>query len=146
MNNMSDLILEQRTASQTDKKTRKKRGNRTFFLFVCVWIIIICSGILGAKWYTDRIQQTLSADLERQTASQITAMQQAYEARMLQLETNYTEDLAELKTKVDALNELLLFTKDNADSKTDNSNKLYTQLNEVKKQLNELKKSLDVLK
>ncbi|OMF24426.1 hypothetical protein BK133_22825 [Paenibacillus sp. FSL H8-0548] len=143
---MSDMILEQRTASQYDKKTRRKKGNRTFFLFVCIWIIIICSGILGAKWYAERMQQTLSADLERQTASQITAMQQAYEARMLQLETNYTTDLAELKAKVDALNELLTFTKDNADSKTDNSNKLYTQLNEVKKQLNELQKSLDVLK
>ncbi|MNW18345.1 hypothetical protein D3C71_2178750 [compost metagenome] len=65
---------------------------------------------------------------------------------MQQLEANYTNDLAELKTKVDALNELLTFTKDNADSKTDNSNQLYTQLNEVKKQLNELQKSLEVLK
>lgn len=146
MNRMSDLILEQRTASPYDKKTRKKKGNRTFLLFVSVWLIIICSGILGAKWYTDRIQQTLSADLERQTASQIAAMQQAYEARMLQLETSYASELAELKAKVDALNELLMFTKDNAASKTDNSNKLYTQLNEVKKQLNELQKNLDVLK
>lgn len=143
---MSDLILEQRTASQPGNKTRKKKGNRTFLLFVCIWVIIICSGILGAKWYTDRIQQTISVDLERQTASQISAMQQTYEARMLKLETAYTADLAELKTKVDALNELLTFTKDNAASKTDNSNKLYTQLNEVKKQLNELQKSLDVLK
>lgn len=143
---MSDLILEQRTASPYDRKTRKKRGKRTFLVFIGVWLVLICSGILGAKWYTDRIQQKIAADLERQTASQITAMQQTYEARMLELETNYTADLAELKAKVDALNELLTFTKDNADSKTDNSNKLYTQLNEVKKQLNELKKSLDVLK
>lgn len=143
---MNDLILEQRTASQYDKKTRKKKGNRTFLLFVFVWLMIICSGILGAKWYTERIQQTLSADLERQTASQISAMQKDYEARMLELETGYTSGLAELKAKVDALNELLTFTKDNADSKTDNSNKLYTQLNEVKKQLNELQKNLDVLK
>lgn len=143
---MNDLILEQRTAGQYDKKTRKKKGNRTLLLFVFVWLIIICSGILGAKWYTDRIQQTLSADLERQTAGQISAMQKDYEARMLELQTSYTSDLAELKAKVDALNELLTFTKDNADSKTDNSNKLYTQLNEVKKQLNELQKNLDVLK
>ncbi|WP_054026511.1 hypothetical protein [Bacillus sp. FJAT-28004] len=143
---MSDLILEQRTASQYDKKTRKKKGSRPFLLFVCIWVIIICSGILGAKWYTDRIQQTLSTNLEQQTAGQIASMQQAYEARILKLETDYTTDLAELKAKVDALNELLTFTKDNAASKTDNSNKLYTQLNEVKKQLNELQKSLDVLK
>jgi esterase/lipase len=143
---MSDLILEQRTAGPYGNKTRKKRGNRTFLVFIGVWLVLICSGLLGAKWYTDRIQQKISADLALQTASQITAMQQTYEARMLELETSYTADLAELKAKVDALNELLTFTKDNADSKTDNSNKLYTQLNEVKKQLNELKKSLDVLK
>ncbi|MBD2872701.1 hypothetical protein IDH41_29460 [Paenibacillus sp. IB182493] len=143
---MSDLILEQRAASQTDKKTRRKKGNRSLLLFFCIWLIIICSGLYGAKWYTDRIQLTIAESLEQQTAGQIAAMQQTYEARMLELETNYTNDLAELKAKVDALNELLTFTKDNADSKTDNSNKLYTQLNEVKKQLNELQKSLEVLK
>ncbi|MNZ70901.1 hypothetical protein D3C78_892520 [compost metagenome] len=146
MNNMNDVILEQRAVAQQGKKTRKKKGNRNFLVFICVWIVIIGSGVLLGKWYTDRIQQTITADLERQTASQISAMQQDYEARMQQLEANYTNDLAELKTKVDALNELLTFTKDNADSKTDNSNQLYTQLNEVKKQLNELQKSLEVLK
>ncbi|WP_424766999.1 hypothetical protein [Paenibacillus sp. sgz302251] len=143
---MSEIALEPTTASQYEKKTRRKKGKRTFLLFVCVWLIIICSGILGAKWYTDRMQQMLSADLERQTASQISEMQLAYEARMQEMEASYTADIAELKTKVDALNELLTFTKDNADSKTDNSNKLYTQLNEVKKQLSELQKNLDVLK
>ncbi|NIK77967.1 cell division protein FtsB [Paenibacillus castaneae] len=143
---MSDLIMEQRAASPYEMKPRKKRGKGTFLIFICVWIVLIALGVLGAKWYTERIQQTLAVDLEKQTAAQITAMQQAYETRMQQLESNYTEDLAELKSKVDALNELLTFTKDNADSKTDNSNKLYTQLNEVKKQLNELQKNLDMLK
>jgi hypothetical protein len=51
-----------------------------------------------------------------------------------------------MESKIQTLNELLTFAKDNADSKTDNSNKLYTQLAEVKKQLNELKRNLDVLK
>lgn len=73
-------------------------------------------------------------------------MQQTYEARIAVLEENYTADLTELTAKVNALNELLTFTKDNADTKTDNSNQLYTQLNEVKQKLNELQKSLDVLK
>lgn len=143
---MSDLNVEQRTATQYGQKTRKKRGNRTFLIFIGVWLVLISSGLFGAKWYTDRIQQKIGADIEQQTANQISAMHQTYEGRMQQLEAKYLADLAELKTKVDSLNELLTFTKDNADSKTDNSNKLYTQLNEVKKQLDELKKSLDVLK
>lgn len=143
---MNDIALDSRAGVSTDMTRRKKRNGRALILFACLWLVLISSGIYGAKWYTDRIQQNISASLEQQTASQITAMQQAYEARMKELETNYTADIADLKAKVDALNELLTFTKDNADSKTDNSNKLYTQLNEVKKQLNELQKSLEVLK
>lgn len=144
---MNDLALESRaSAGATELTRRKKRNGRALLVFACLWLVLIASGIYGAKWYTDRIQQTISANLERQTAGQITAMQQTYEARIEKLETNYTADIADLKAKVDALNELLTFTKDNADSKTDNSNKLYTQLNEVKKQLNELQKSLEVLK
>lgn len=143
---MSDLILEKRTASTVENMTRRKKSNRTLLLFICLWMLIIACGIAGAKLYSDRMQRTLAADLERQTAGQIAAMQQAYEARLVQMETSYAADLAELQAKVDALNELLTFTKDNADSKTDNSNKLYTQLSEVKKQLAELKKNLDVLK
>ncbi|MGO4540128.1 hypothetical protein [Paenibacillus sp. YIM B09110] len=143
---MNDIALDSRTGVSTDMTRRKKRNGRALILFACLWLVLISSGIYGAKWYTDRIQQNISESLEQQTASQITAMQQTYEARMKELETNYTADIADLGAKVDALNELLTFTKDNADSKTDNSNKLYTQLNEVKKQLNELQKSLEVLK
>jgi len=73
-------------------------------------------------------------------------MQQDFDARIIKMETDYQERLAQMESKIQALNELLTFAKDNADTKTDNSNKLYTQLAEVKKQLNELKKSLDVLK
>ncbi|XID90130.1 hypothetical protein ACF3MZ_16385 [Paenibacillaceae bacterium WGS1546] len=85
-------------------------------------------------------------ELERQTASQIAALQQDYDERITRLEGGFQEQLGQMESKIEALNELLTFAKDNADTKTDNSNKLYTQLAEVKKQLNELKKSLDVLK
>ena len=47
---------------------------------------------------------------------------------------------------MDELNQLLTFAKDNASAKTDNSNKLYTQLSEVKKQLALLEKNLELLK
>jgi len=123
---------------------RNRRGAALFFVFV--WLILIAGGVYGAKWYSDRIQERVSAELERQTADRIALMQQNYDSRISKLETDYQEQIARMESKIEALNELLTFAKDNADSKTDNSNKLYTQLAEVKKQLNELKKNLDVLK
>lgn len=143
---MSDLTLQTQTSSQAGQTSRKKKSNKAFIVFLFLWVVLIGSGIYGAKWYTERVQQSLAAEIESQTAAQIASMQQAYEARIGVLEENYTADIAELTDKVNALNELLTFTKDNADTKTDNSNQLYTQLNEVKKKLNELQKSLDVLK
>jgi len=134
---VNDTYLEPRT---------RKRNRGVFIFFALLWIALIAGGVAGAKMYSDRIQQQVSADLERQTAAQITLMQQNYDSRMTKLEQDYKEQLAVMESKIEALNELLTFAKDNADSKTDNSNKLYTQLAEVKKQLNELKKSLDVLK
>lgn len=131
----------------TYRETPPRRRTRGALIFYAIlWIVLVSAGVAGAKGYSDHIQQQVSADLARQTASQIAVMQQDYDSRLTKLEAGYTEQLTQMEGKIEALNELLTFTKDNADSKTDNSNKLYTQLAEVKKQLNELKKSLDVLK
>ncbi|MBH5318991.1 hypothetical protein I6N90_14390 [Paenibacillus sp. GSMTC-2017] len=143
---MNDTNIDLATTGRQTTGTRKKKGSTAFLVFLGIWIILIGGGIFGAKLYTDQMQKEITADIEKQTAAQVAALQKAYEERLGQLETSYKADITDLKGKVDALNELLTFTKDNADNKTDNSNKLYTQLNEVKKQLNELKKSLDVLK
>jgi uncharacterized coiled-coil protein SlyX len=124
----------------------RKRTRVAILFYVFLWILLVGSGVAGAKLYSDHIQQEVSADLERQTAKQIAVMQQDFTSRLAELETSYTDQLTQMQSKIQALNELLTFTKDNADSKTDNSNKLYSQLAEVQKQLNELKKSLDVLK
>ncbi|MFB9275363.1 hypothetical protein [Cohnella cellulosilytica] len=128
-----------------ERSPRRKRTGAAIF-FAILWLALIAGGVYGTKWYSDRIQRQVSADLERQTAAQLAAMQQDYESRFAQLETDFEEQMTQLESQVQTLNELLTFAKDNADTKTDNSNKLYTQLAEVKKQLNELKKSLDVLK
>lgn len=128
-----------------ERSSRSKRKGAALF-FVILWLALIAGGVYGTKWYSDRIQQQVSANLEHQTAAQIAAMQQDYEGRITKLETDFQEQMTKLESQVQTLNELLTFAKDNADTKTDNSNKLYTQLAEVKKQLNELKKSLDVLK
>lgn len=128
--------------------TRAGRASRkgSVYLFLTIWVVLIAAGIAGTKWYTDQTRQQLTAELERQTASQIAQMQQHYEERIAAVEEAFSMEMTALGNKVDALNELLTFTKDNTSNKTDNSNKLYTQINEVKKKLNELQKSLDVLK
>ncbi|MCC3376206.1 hypothetical protein [Cohnella sp. REN36] len=124
----------------------RKRTKGPLLFYAVLWTVLIAAGVLGAKAYSDHIQRQVAADLERQTAVQISAMQQDYTSRIAALESGYQQSIAQMESKIEALNELLTFAKDNADTKTDNSNKLYTQLAEVKKQLAELKKSLDVLK
>ncbi|OUS70238.1 hypothetical protein B1748_28795 [Paenibacillus sp. MY03] len=143
---MNEVSLESNLASRQEHATRKRRSVLSLVVFISVWAVLIGGGFYMAKWYTDRMQQDITADIERQTSAQLQVMQQAYDAKLADLDAGYAAEMTELKGKIDALNELLTFTKDNADTKTDNSNKLYTQLNEVKKQLDELKKSLDVLK
>jgi esterase/lipase len=143
---MNDLSLDTKLASRQENVSRKRRSVVSLIVFISVWAVLIGGGFYMAKWYTDKMQQEITTDIERQTTSQLKEMQTAYDAKLTGLETSYAAEMTELKGKIDALNELLTFTKDNADTKTDNSNKLYTQLNEVKKQLDELKKSLDVLK
>lgn len=143
---MSELQLESAAVGRQAANTRKKRSKTAFILFIGIWVLLIGGGVYGAKVYTEQMQREITADIERQTASQIVEMQKVYDDRIAVMESSYQSEISQLKEKVDALNELLTFAKDNADDKTDNSNKLYTQLNEVKKQLDELKKSLDVLK
>jgi uncharacterized coiled-coil protein SlyX len=143
---MRDSSLQTASLDTHRERSPRRRTRGAFIFYAILWIILVTAGVTGAKAYSDHIQQQVSVNLERQTASQIAIMQQDYSSRITKLETGYSEQLALLESKVEALNELLTFTKDNADSKTDNSNKLYTQLAEVKKQLTELKKSLDLLK
>ncbi|MFD1954890.1 hypothetical protein ACFSL6_12120 [Paenibacillus thailandensis] len=143
---MNDLPIETTAPGMSGRKPRKRRENRAFLAFLAVWMFLLGAGISGAVLYSNHMKRQITAELEKQTASQIAALQADYEARMTTLQQSYEAQLAELQTKVDALNELLTFTKDNVDTKTDNSNKLYTQLNEVKKQLAALQKNLEVLK
>ncbi|MFB9331041.1 hypothetical protein ACFFSY_34340 [Paenibacillus aurantiacus] len=128
-----------------ERKTKRKAGPSPL-AFLLVWVLLIGTGILGAIWYTGKIKADIAHDVGAQTSSQITTMQQQYDAKLTALTTQYKDDLTKLQGKVDALNELLQFSKDNMSSKTDNSNKLYTQLSDVKKQLDQLKKELDLLK
>ncbi|RAP78512.1 hypothetical protein [Paenibacillus montanisoli] len=130
-----------RSAARTARKSKSSVP-----LFLAVWVLLIGCGVIGSVWYTNHLKAKLTKDISVQTARQITAMQQDYDTQLKQMQTQFSGELIKVQSKVDALNELLQFTKDNTNSKTDNSNKLFSQLNEVKKKLNELQKSLDVLK
>ncbi|BBH21749.1 hypothetical protein Back11_30940 [Paenibacillus baekrokdamisoli] len=141
---MNATTIESSTPSGYERQPRKSKPSIS--LFLSIWIILIAAGVLGTIWYTGKMKEQLATQISKQTAQQIAILQTNYETQIKQLETNFTSEIGKVQGKVDALNELLEFSKDNASSKTDNSNKLYSQISEVKKQLDELKKSLDVLK
>jgi len=124
----------------------RRRTKPSVIPFVILWIVLIGAGVCGSVWYTGHLKSEISAELSRQTAAQIADMQADYDKQLNDLKQNYQDEMAKLESKIEALNELLTFNKDNMNDKTDNSNKLYTQISELKQQLDELKKNLDVLK
>jgi len=137
--------VNSRTRSRSAKSTAKP-SKKSYLFFFTSWILLIATGVLGTMLYTDYLKQQLSAELASQTEQQLQLMQAKYQEQLEQLKTEVAADLGALQTKVDTFNELLAFTRDSANNRTDNSNQLYTQLQEVKKKLEELQKNLDVLK
>ncbi|SFS68443.1 hypothetical protein [Paenibacillus sp. BC26] len=134
------------TSANRSLERTSRKSKPSVPMFLAAWVLLISCGVVGTVWYTGQVKDKLTQDISAQTAQQITTMQQNYDAQLKQMQANFSGELNKVQGKVDALNELLEFTKDNTNSKTDNSNKLFTQLNEVKKKLAELQKSLDVLK
>ncbi|MNQ82303.1 hypothetical protein D3C85_973520 [compost metagenome] len=128
----------------TSKATRVKK--KTYILLFVGWVMLIAVGVAATMMYTEHLRQQISTDIAQQTQQQLQVVQQDYQKQVSQLKDSVTSDMKTLQAKVDSLNELLAFTKDSANSKTDNSNQLYTQLADVKKKLDELTKNLDVLK
>ncbi|RUS47856.1 hypothetical protein ELR57_07275 [Cohnella sp. AR92] len=126
--------------------TPRRAPKKSIVPFLLLWIVLIGAGAAGAYLYTEHLKEQISSDLQAQTAKQIETMQQDYRQRLDSLQASYKEEMTDLSSKVESLNELLTFNQDNVNDKTDNSNKLYTQIAELKKQIDALKKNLDVLK
>jgi len=140
--------VEPAAAQPANRAQAKPRGGataKTYVLLLLVWAALVASGMWGAKLYTDHLRAQIAADIARQTEAQLAAVKAQYEAELAQLKESIGADMTQMQTKIDSVGELLAFTKDSANEKTDNSNQLYTQLAEVKKQLDELKKDLDAL-
>ncbi|MCR8644819.1 hypothetical protein NV379_19385 [Paenibacillus sp. N1-5-1-14] len=138
--NASTDVLQARSAPQTKVK---KNTYRKLFI---AWLILIVLGGGTTFLYTNYLKKQIASDIAHQTEQQLLVVQQDYQKQVTDLKETVKADMAQMQAKVDTLNELLAFTKDSANSKTDNSNQLYTQLAEVKKQLEELQQNLEVLK
>ncbi|ULO05990.1 hypothetical protein H1230_23525 [Paenibacillus sp. 19GGS1-52] len=110
--------------------------------FLLFWVMMIGFGIYAVYSYTNHLKQQVLSELSTQSQQQLTVLKSDYEAKISVL----SSEVKDLQDTVQSFNELLTFTKDNASAKTDNSNKLYTQLSEVRKQLDVLKKKMDLLK
>lgn len=110
--------------------------------FLLFWILMIGLGVYAVYSYTNHLKDQVLSELGAQNQQQLSVLKTDYETKIAAL----TEQVEQLQSTVQSFNELLTFTKDNASNKTDNSNKLYTQLSEVRKQLDALKKEMDVLK
>lgn len=141
------LPLEARDTSyaRSAKPAAAKKKHTYKFLFL-IWVFLIACGVWGTKTYSDSLRDQIATRISEENKTQLEQIQLDYQTQIADLKSTVQSDIATLQTKVDSLNELLAFTKDSANSKTDNSNQLYTQLAEVKKQLEELERNLDVLK
>ncbi|MBB6021359.1 peptidoglycan hydrolase CwlO-like protein [Paenibacillus sp. JGP012] len=123
-------------------RSAKGKAGSSVKLFLVMWIILIALGVVGTYYYSNHLQQQMISKLQVHTQQQIDALKTDYEKQL----STISSEVAALQGQVQSFNELLTFTKDNASNKTDNSNKLYTQLSEVKKQLDALQKKMDLLK
>ncbi|MEK4434879.1 hypothetical protein [Paenibacillus sp. FSL K6-2862] len=124
--------------------TRRAKGKAgsSVKLFLVMWIVLIALGVVGTYYYSNHLQKQMLSQIQAHNQQQIAALKADYENQL----TTISKEVADLQGQVQSFNELLTFTKDNASDKTDNSNKLYTQLSEVKKQLETLQKKMDLLK
>jgi peptidoglycan hydrolase CwlO-like protein len=141
------MPIESATANSFPRTSKATRVKKKTYVFLFVgWVMLIAVGVTATMMYTEHLRQQISTDIAQQTQQQLQVIQQDYQQQVSQLKDSVSTDMKTLQAKVDSLNELLAFTKDSANSKTDNSNQLYTQLADVKKKLDELTKNLDVLK
>ncbi|GIP55167.1 hypothetical protein [Paenibacillus vini] len=123
-------------------RTRRTSRKPSAKLIVLIWILLIGAGGASAYLYSNHLKESMMQQLDANWQAKTEELKADYTAQLSALST----EVNNLQSKVETFNELLEFTKDNTTDKTDNSNKLYTQLSEVKKQLAELQKKMDLLK
>jgi hypothetical protein len=143
MNTPLEAVKQSATLPRHSNTPSRKK---TYKLMIISWLMLVGCGMGGAFLYTNYLKTELIADLAKQNQIQLQSIQADYQSQLESLKTSMEKEMTNLQVKVDELNQLLAFTKDNASSNKDNSNQLYTQLAEVKKKLIELQKNLELLK
>ncbi|MNJ40300.1 hypothetical protein D3C77_351920 [compost metagenome] len=127
----------------TSEPLRSRRTRRpSVKIVLLIWFLLIGAGVTTAYWYSNYLKQSMLEQLDARIQNQTEIMKADYSTQLAAL----SEQVEQLNSRVEAFNELLTFTKDNASDKTDNSNKLYSQLSDVKNQLAKLQKQMDLLK
>lgn len=127
------------TYPSREASSRRGPKARWFWMF---WIVFIALGVAAAYSYSNHLKQEMLTQLQEDTHRELSALKTQYDSRFTEL----SQQVDEMQSKVQSFNELLTFTKDQASGKTDNSNKLYSQLNEVKEELKKLEQKLELLK
>ncbi|KOP66909.1 hypothetical protein AMS62_17950 [Bacillus sp. FJAT-18019] len=125
-------------------KTREEvhqKGPSTKWFWV-FWIVLIGLGTTAAYLYSNQLKEQVVIQLQEDTRKEMASFKAEYDQKFNEL----VQEMDEMQSKVQSFNELLTFTKDQASGKTDNSNKLYSQLNEVEKQLKVLERKMELLK
>lgn len=124
-------------------ETRSRRTKRpSVQMILLIWVLLIGVGVTSAYLYSNHLKNTMLEQMEAKWQTRADQMQADYTTQLNTL----SEEVKLLQSKVESFNELLTFTKDITSEKTDNSNKLYSQLSEVKQQLAKLQKQMDLLK
>lgn len=122
-----------------EETPRKGPSAKWFWVF---WIVLIGLGTTAAYLYSNHLKEQVIVQLQQDTYKQMASFKAEYDERFSEM----VEELNKMQSQVQSFNELLTFTKDQASGKTDNSNKLYSQLSEVEKQLKELERKMELLK
>ncbi|MCH1643163.1 hypothetical protein MJ257_23975 [Paenibacillus timonensis] len=131
---------EPATVTETSRSRKTRRPSVAMILVI--WVLLIGAGVTAAYMYSNHLKQSMVDQLDAKWQNEAEQMKADYTAQL----TALSGEVKDLQSKVEAFNELLEFTKDNSSEKTDNSNKLYSQLSEVKQQLAALQKKMDLLK
>lgn len=128
------------TNTSPTRNNRTKRPSAKIVLLI--WILLIGAGVTGALLYSNHLKKSMLEQLDAKLQIKTNLMKADYTTQLSAL----SQEVQTLQSKVETFNELLTFTKDNTSDKTDNSNKLYSQLSDVKQQLSKLQKQMDLLK
>lgn len=130
------------TVSSMDSIPNRRTKRPSVKLVLLTWFLLIAVGVTSAYLYSNYLKRSMLEQLDASWQTRVAAMQADYTSQLSSL----SAEVKDLQNKVQSFNELLEFTRDNSSDKSDNSNKLYSQLSEVKKQLAQLQKKMDLLK